>query len=374
MELGAVTGDNCQEAAVRRSAGDTQKMVKIIKNPHHKAEKIVSGAPFPSTNTKRISALLKQCPAAGETPLVETSGLAPVEALWVKDERGRMNLGSFKALGAAYVIACDAVDAAGESPGATALTGRTYTTASAGNHGMSVAAGARVFGANAVIYIADTVPESFAQRLQDHGAQVVREGVDYAASMAAAHAAAETNGWTLLSDSSWEGYTDIPLLLMEGYLQMADEAINQCPSVPTHVFLQAGVGGLAGAVAALVRKRWGSSPVIVVVEPEAAPALMNSVSEGRAVFANGPDSIMGRLDCKEPSLIALNGLARDADFFLTISDSDVVGCLPAIARAGIATTASGGAGIAAAMSEEARSELGIDGTSRVLCFLSEAPE
>ena len=290
-------------------------MDKIIKNPHHKAEKIVSGAPFPSTNTKRISALLKQCPAAGETPLVETSGLAPVEALWVKDERGRMNLGSFKALGAAYVIACDAVDAAGESPGATALTGRTYTTASAGNHGMSVAAGARVFGANAVIYIADTVPESFAQRLQDHGAQVVREGVDYAASMAAAHAAAETNGWTLLSDSSWEGYTDIPLLLMEGYLQMADEAINQCPSVPTHVFLQAGVGGLAGAVAALVRKRWGSSPVIVVVEPEAAPALMNSVSEGRAVFANGPDSIMGRLDCKEPSLIALNGLARDADFF-----------------------------------------------------------
>ncbi len=349
-------------------------MVHVIKNPHHKAEKMVSGAPFPSTDTTRVSALLKQCPAAAETPLVHTQGLAPVASLWVKDERGRMNLGSFKALGAAYVIACDAVDANGAQPGSDALAGRTYVTASAGNHGMSVAAGARVFGADAVVYIAESVPESFALRLQERGAQVVREGADYAASMAAAHAAAEANGWTLLSDSSWEEYTDIPRLLMEGYLQMADEAVNQCPSFPTHVFLQAGVGGLAGAVAALVRERWGTDPKIIVVEPDAAPALMKSVAAGQPLFADGPDSIMGRLDCKEPSLIALNGLARDTDFFLTISDEEVAQRLPELTQAGIATTPSGGAGVAAAMSETARSDIGIDANSRILCFLSEAPE
>ena len=89
---------------------------------------------------------------------------------------------------------------------------------------MSVAAGARAFGAEAVVYIAETVPESFAERLRARGARVVREGSDYAASMDAALNAANTRGWTLLSDSSWEGYTEAPYILMEGYLQMASEA------------------------------------------------------------------------------------------------------------------------------------------------------
>lgn len=349
-------------------------MVTITLNPGRGTEKLAQNAPFPSTNAAAVSALLAKCPAASPTPLTEANSLAPVSALWVKDERSRMNLGSFKALGAAYVIACDAVDAAGPDPDSTALTGRTYVTASAGNHGMSVAAGARVFGARAVVYIAQTVPETFAERLRAQGADVVREGADYAASMAAASTAATTNSWSLLSDSSWDGYTDVPHRLMEGYLQMADEAISQCPEIPTHVMLQAGVGGLAGAVAALVRNRWGDAPKIVVVEPEAAPALQKSVEAGRAIFADGPDSIMGRLDCKEPSLIALNGLARDADAFVTLSDKEVSQCLPAMADAGFATTASGGAGLAAVMTEDVRSTLGIDRTSLVLCILSEAPE
>ena len=349
-------------------------MVSVLKNTRRGAGKLALTAPYPSTDVARVSALLAQCPSASPTPLVDASDLGPVAALWVKDERTRMNLGSFKALGAAYVIACDAVKVEGATPGRTALTGKTYVTASAGNHGMSVAAGARVFGANSVVYIAETVPESFAARLRAQGAKVVREGADYAGSMVAAEQAAAEEGWTLLSDSSWENYTDIPHLLMEGYLQMADEAIEQCPDTPTHIMLQAGVGGLAGAVAALVRARWGNQPKIVVVEPEAAPALQKSVEAGHSVFADGPDSIMGRLDCKEPSLIALNGLARDADAFLTISDEEVTSVLPEMAEAGLDTTASGGAGVAVVLSADARQQLGIDSTSRVLCFLSETSE
>lgn len=349
-------------------------MAQTMSNPHRGGDRLATNAPFPSTDASRVAALLGQCPSAGETALTTAEGLAPVAALWVKDERTRMNLGSFKALGAAYVIARHAVDVAGEAPGRDSLSGRTYVTASAGNHGMSVAAGARAFGAESVVYIAETVPESFAGRLAEQGARVVREGVDYAASMAAALAAAEANGWILLSDSSWDGYTEIPYTLMEGYLQMADEALRQCPEAPTHVMLQAGVGGLAGAVAALVRDRLGDAPTIVVVEPDAAPALQASITAGKAVYADGPDSIMGRLDCKEPSLIALNGLARDADQFLTLSDDEVAGCLPAMAEAGLETTASGGAGVAAVMLDEVRAALGIGGDAKVLCFLSEAPE
>lgn len=349
-------------------------MAQVMRNPHRGGGKLAENAPFPSTNVRRVGALLAQCPSAGETPMIEATSLAPVERMWIKDERSRMNLGSFKALGAAYVIARDAVDAKGEAPGPQSLSGRTYVTASAGNHGLSVAAGARAFGAQAVVFIADTVPESFAQRLRAQNAQVVRHGADYAASMEGASAAAKENNWTLLSDSSWDGYTEVPYILMEGYLQMADEAVRQCDRVPTHVFLQAGVGGLAGAVAALVRDRWGDEPTVVVVEPDAAPALMKSTEAGKAVFADGPDSIMGRLDCKEPSLIALNGLARDADYFVTVTDDEVAKLLPNMQAAGLETTASGGAGVAAAMLASIRDQVGMDGASRVLCFLSEAPE
>lgn len=347
--------------------------MQVITNPHRAGQKLAPSAPYPSTNAARVADLLSQCPVAKETPLVDVGKLAPVAQLWVKDERARMNLGSFKALGAAYVIARHAAERTGE-PGEQTLAGATYVTASAGNHGMSVAAGARIFGAKAVVYIAETVPETFAERLKGQKAEVVRSGADYAASMEAARMAADENGWILLSDSSWEGYYDLPWTLMEGYLQMAAEAVRQCPDVPTHILLQAGVGGLAGAVAAYTRQIWGDAPKIVVVEPEAAPALQASIAAGKCVFADGPDSIMGRLDCKEPSLIALNGLARDADLFLTLSDDDVAAKLDAMAKAGLATTASGGAGLAAVMNETARKAIGIDEHSRVLCFLSEIAE
>ncbi|WP_170381333.1 pyridoxal-phosphate dependent enzyme [Ruegeria atlantica] len=347
--------------------------MKITSNPHRGGQKLIEAAPYPSTDAGRVADLLNQCPIAAETPLLPVDGLADVAALWVKDERGRMNLGSFKALGAAYVIARHAADIS-ENPDSATLSGRTYVTASAGNHGMSVAAGARIFGADAVVYIAETVPESFADRLRAQNAQVVRCGTDYAASMKGAENAAQDNGWILLSDSSWEGYYELPYTLMEGYLQMAAEAIRQCPEKPTHIMLQAGVGGLAGAVAAYVRKIWGDEPQIVVVEPDAAPALQASIEAGACVFADGPDSVMGRLDCKEPSLIALNGLARDADSFLTLTDPQVTKHLSAMASAGIATTASGGAGVAAVMNSDVRKALGIGPESRVLCFLSEVAE
>jgi diaminopropionate ammonia-lyase len=238
---------------------------------------------------------------------------------------------------------------------------------------MSVAAGARVFGAKAVVHLADTVPESFAERLRAQGAEVARSGADYAASMEAAGRDADDHGWTLLSDSSWKGYTDLPHTLMEGYLQMASEAVRQCPEVPTHIMLQAGVGGLAGAVAAYARHVWGNAPRVVVVEPEAAPALQASIEAGKSVVADGPGSIMGRLDCKEPSLIALNGLARDADDFMTLTDDEVAAVLDDLAEGGLATSASGACGLAAVLREDARAAVGIGPDARVLCFLSEGP-
>ncbi|MGR3652071.1 MAG: pyridoxal-phosphate dependent enzyme [Roseovarius sp.] len=327
--------------------------------------RVLAGAPWPSVDAAAVQGLLVRCPAAAETPLVPVPGLGP--DLWVKDERGRMGLGSFKALGAAYVIACDAAATGAEDMG-RALAGRSYVTASAGNHGLSVAAGARVFGARAVVYLAETVPESFAARLREKGAEVVRAGADYAGSMAAAAAAAAAGDGTLLSDSSWPGYMALPHRLMEGYLAMAAEITAQSPAPFDVIALQAGVGGLAGAVAAHVRAVWGAGPRIVVVEPAFAPALMESIRAGRPVETGGPVSNMGRLDCKAPSLIALKGLARDADAFATVTDAEAAGVLPALAERGMATTPSGAAGVAALMA------MGLAPQTRALAIISEEAE
>lgn len=344
--------------------------MRLFKNPFRgKGLDIqdLADVPFPSTDADRPRRVMAGFPGSGETPLTESTEIARaanVARVMLKDERARMALGSFKALGAAYVIACDAENGAAK--------GATYVTASAGNHGISVAAGAAEYGARAVIYLSAQVPETFAAYLRSLGAEVVRAGDTYEESMAAAQEAATRDGAILLSDSSWPGYTERPHTLMEGYTVLMEEAARQMDAPPTHIFLQAGVGGLAGAAAARARFDWGDDPVIVNVEPEAAPALIASVEAGRPVETSGPVSVMGRLDCKEPSLIALKGLARDADFFATISEEDGIAGAEVLSKAGLATTPSGGAGVSGLLScKDHFDALGLNETSRVLCILSE---
>ena len=328
-------------------------------------------AQHPLNAADGVAALLAHCPAHGQTPLSESPELARIagiERLWIKDERDRMGLGSFKALGAAHVIARDAAALAPEE-WASALAGRTYVTASAGNHGLSVAAGARVFGAKAIIYLAQTVPSDFGKRLEAMGAEVVFEGSEYEASMEAAARRAANEGLALLSDSSWEGYLEPPLRVMEGYLQLAAESVAQmAPDVPTHIILQAGVGGLAAAVAAHARLAWGDVPEIIVVEPAAAPALIESIRAGALIDTEGPVSTMGRLDCKTPSLIALAGLSRDADRFVALSDNACAEGIATLARHGFETSPSGGAALAALFQE-----LNLGADARVFGILSEGP-
>ena len=133
---------------------------------------------LPLSNPQEVAHLLQRCPAHAPTPLRNLPDLAAhfgIAQLWLKDERARMGLGSFKALGAAYAIARAAAATQADDL-SQALRGHVYVTASAGNHGMSVAAGARLFGARAVIVLADTVPEAFATRLRAKGAEVMRAG------------------------------------------------------------------------------------------------------------------------------------------------------------------------------------------------------
>jgi len=346
----------------------------ILQNPHRHAGltvDILRDIPAPSTDAAAVQALLARCPDAAETEMLKAPGLAKdlkIARLSLKDERGRMGLGSFKALGAAYVIAHSAIIKGEEQ------STKTYVTASAGNHGLSVAAGAKAFGAASVIFLSQSVPEAFAQRLIAQVATVERAGATYEQSMSAAQAAAETNGWILLSDSSWPGYSDLSHRLMEGYTVFIAEAERQI-SAPSHIFLQAGVGGLAGAAAAMARKIWGDTPQIVVVEPLHAPALHSCIQAGDFVAAQGPGSAMGRLDCLEASLIALKGLAKDADVFALISEEEGQAGANFAAAHQMESTPSGAAGLAGLLASSAhRAALKLDAHSHVLVILSEGPE
>ena len=364
--------------------------MKIIENP-------LRGVGLPAdvdmargvlrTVARPVRTMLESCPVHAETPLLDRSDLADalgIGALRVKDERQRMGLGSFKALGGAYAVACAvkvrAESMLGRAVYADELTSATVKSvvgnlhvicASAGNHGLSVAAGARVFGVKASIYLSESVPEAFAERLRGIGATVVRSGAIYEESMAAAEAASRTDGM-LISDSTWPGYVDPALTVLEGYTVLAAETV-EAMDAPTHIFLQAGVGGMASAVAATLRDAWGDGPKIVVVEPDAAACLLDGVQAGGPVTAKGPVSNMGRLDCKDPSHVALEYLAREADAFVTISDVEADAAVAQLGDAGLESSPSGAAGLAALMTcgEAERVALGLTGESRVLAVMSE---
>ncbi len=305
--------------------------------------------------------LLTECPVYHPSPLVRTA--IGSRSVLVKDETARMGLGAFKALGGVYAVArliearigtAIAADAFCSDPMRRAARDMTFVCASAGNHGMAVAAGAAIFGARARIHLSHAVPEAFALRLRHKGAEVLRSGATYEDAVAAAIDDAGTSGAIHLADGSWPGYTEPPRLVMEGYTVIAEEIrrdLEAGGTWPSHVYLQAGVGGLAAAMAQMIRRNWTVQPEIVVVEPDAAPCLGASIAAGRMVTVKGPVSNMGRLDCKTPSMLAFDILRDTVDRFVTVSDAQAGAAVTAAHAAGFATTPSGAGGLAALLAE-----------------------
>lgn len=312
------------------------------------------------------------CPEYAPSPL-SLVPLAEFEGrrIWLKDESRRMNLGSFKALGGVYAIAriianktgSDIEPAALVSEDARHVASRLcFVTASAGNHGLSVAAGARIFGASSRIHIAETVAEAFALRLRAQGAEVLRSGEIYEDSLAAAADDARRTGAIHLTDTSWPGSVESARLIMEGYTILAGElesAFTDSGEWPSRVYLQAGVGGLAAAIAWSIRQSWDVQPEITVVEPDRAACLQASVAAGKLMTVAGPVSNMGRLDCKTPSSLAFDILKSAADRFVTVSDTEAAQAVQTARRlaapdmrGGIASTPSGTAGLAACLRED----------------------
>jgi diaminopropionate ammonia-lyase len=336
--------------------------------------------------------------ATTPTPLHSVAAFADkvgVEAVHVKDESSRLGLGSFKALGGAYAVMKIVLERAGEVLGrdvgfeelgsaAVRRIARDITVACAtdGNHGRSVAQGAALVGAQSVIFMHAGVSDERAEAVARLGADIVRVQGTYDDSVEFASRRCAENGWIVVSDTSWPGYERVPGLVMQGYTVMIREALDALPQLPTHVFIQAGVGGLAAAVAGHLAIEFGPRrPTIVVVEPERAACIFKSARAGRPLkIVHGAPTVMAMLECYEPSLVAWRILSRVADAFMTVGEDDAVAIMNRLARPSgddpiIIAGESGGVGLAGlvkvAADDAARAAIALDKSSRVLVINTE---
>ena len=370
--------------------------LSLLANPHAD-----SGGTYPEHLRQIVSLekshaaidVISQWPGYAATPLYSLDHLAKdicVARIWYKDESKRFHLKSFKALGGAYAVArqlqARVAESRGEVPSMQDLLDRKFddivrhiviSCATDGNHGRSVSWGCQMFGCQCVIYIHRDVSEARRQAIEAFGARVIRITGHYDESVKLADSDAKRLGRTIVSDTSYEGYMEIPKDVALGYTVLLSESIEQMgEEIPTHVFIQGGVGGLASAVCAYFWELWGEQrPRFVIVEPEKANCLQGSARAGSPVVVDGDlDTLMAGLACGEVSVVAWEILSIGANDFLTVNEETVPLTMQLLARgfdgdppieAGESAVAGMAALISARSNLQYSQELGLDENSRI---------
>jgi len=327
------------------------------------------------------------------TPLHSLSDLASdngVSLIAYKDESHRFSIKSFKALGGAYAVAnllIKKLKEQGIEAKSSDLIAGTYSKitskitvccATDGNHGRSVAWGAQKFGCNCEIYIHSNVSVAREEAIAKYGAIVNRINGNYDESVHIAAEVSESKGYYVVSDTSYEGYTDIPKDVMQGYTVMVDEAMKQMEELPTHVFLQGGVGGFPAAVVSFLVESLEYPPIFVVVEPTNADCLFQSAVNGEPTVVHGDlDTIMAGLSCGEVSLLAWPILESYVSHFLSIQDDSISKTMQLLANrdrpivAGESAVAGLAGFLIACNDDNLKSKLMLNENSRILFFGTE---
>ncbi len=342
-------------------------------------------------------------PAYQETPLAELKELAQklgLAGFYVKDESYRFGLNAFKVLGGSYSIGrwlAQKLEMKENELTYKKLTDPqtkkqlgdlTFVTATDGNHGRGVAWTARELGQQSVIYMPKGSAAERLDNIRAEGAKASITDMNYDEAVRLANKMGEDKGWIMVQDTAWEGYQEIPRWIMQGYATMAFEAIEQLGQViPTHVFLQAGVGSLAGAVSGLLANFYGESkPIITIVEPNKADCIYQTAAakDGKLHFVTGDmDTIMAGLACGEPNQIGWDVISECDEFAVSCPDwvaakgmrvlGNAVGNDPKVISGESGAVTAGF--VAAVMSRPdlkwLKDELKLDENARVLCFSTE---
>lgn len=348
--------------------------------------------------TDRVERVLEVRQQNVPTPLHSLSAQAAelgIGALHVKDEGQRLGLGSFKALGGAYALIILVLEEASRRLGrgveidelfspeirGVART-MTFACATDGNHGRSVAQGAGLVGAKAVIFMHEGVSQGRVDAISGLGAEVVRVAGGYDHSVREAAEVAAREGWTVLADTSWQGYERIPGLVSQGYTLIVREVLSELAEPPTHVFLQAGVGGFAAGVAGHFALVLGADkPHVTIVEPARAACLYESARVGATVRVDDSQStVMAMLECHEPSPVALRVLDRVANGYMTLEEQAAPEAMRRLANPfsgdpPVVAGESGGVGFAGLLEvmrdPELAASIGLGPNARVLVIITE---
>ena len=294
---------------------------------------------LPPSLMQRAVSTVSSWPGYEPTPLLSLDPIAKacrVKAVLYKDESGRFGLGSFKALGGAFAILDWAattlseelaenvsVEAVRRGDFKEQMKKLTVATATDGNHGRSVAWGAQLAGCPCKIFIHKDVSVGREKAMAEFGATVTRINGDYDESVRQCAKESAENNWQIISDTSWPGYTDIPRAVMAGYTVMVREMMEQIDEPPTHVRVQAGVGGLAaGVMSAWWYELGDNAPKFIIVESDRADCIYQSLSKGSVTAVEvTAETVMAGLSCGEVSQLAWPVLQQAVTASVTIADT-----------------------------------------------------
>jgi diaminopropionate ammonia-lyase len=282
----------------------------------------------------------RDLPGYAPTPLVELSELSAelgIGRVLVKDESTRLGLPAFKVLGASW--ACRQV--LQRQPGAHLVT------ATDGNHGRAVARMAAHFGVGATVFVPEVMRPETAALIAGEGAEVVQLEVGYDDAVRAAAAYAEESpGCALVQDTAWEGYTEVPGWIVDGYRTLLEEVDEQVGRAPDLVAVPVGVGSLAEAVVAHHRRPGAPHPVVLSVEPDTAACVLASLHAGRPVPVPTGSTVMAGLNCGTVSATAWPVLRSGLDAAVAVSDEDALRAVADLDALGVSSGPSGAATLA----------------------------
>lgn len=376
--------------------------IKAVAN-QHPSKDYKKAAIFGRTQALQVKKYHESFPTYYPTKLKKLNHLAQylgVSAFYIKDESSRFELNAFKGLGGSYCIGKYIGEKCGipeeqltyaklKSEEVRKETEQlTFVTATDGNHGRGIAWTAHELGIKAVVYIPNGSAKERLENIKKLGAEASITDLNYDDTVRFAAQCEREKGWVLVQDTAWEGYEKIPTWIMQGYTTMALEAIEQLQGErPTHIFLQAGVGAMAGALAGFFADYYQKEkPTIIIVEPNKADCIYRTAKadDGEIHVVTGDmDTIMAGLACGEPCTVGWEMLRRYADYFISMPDTIAAKGMRVLGNPllGDERVISGESGAATTgfvtelMTKESleylRKAMGIDEKSRVLCFSTE---
>ena len=252
------------------------------------------------------------------TPLILLNKLSNdlnLKNIFYKDESKRFDLKSFKALGGAYAV----------EKISNGKKNIVISTATAGNHGRSVAWGSKRLGLKCKIFISENVSDARGKAMEKLGAEVIKVKGNYENSLNECIKQSNKNNWQIVQDVAWENYTQVPKYTMAGYAVMMKEIVDQIDNNKiTHVFLQAGVGGMAGGMIAGIARYLQNVPTVIIVEPDSAACVMASIKTGRIEKINiEKESLMGGMSCGEVSLVPWKILKNSVKYCVSLPDDNI---------------------------------------------------